>query len=862
MSAVPATDEVAHRLGELLARSPGPLRQLADEVPFDVPVELHTFLQETFGPGSYGLHECWDAAARAVLERPVTPERTALLRSLLLGNGSGFRGWELIRLVQGLYDAGALDDDVLHPLLRVRHRSWELCPVDPARREQPHFHDRPALWDEASAGCRDRIADSLDRFVDLLCAAPTAESVRQLPPWRPRGTRFFLRALELWRAETTAPGGDRARGTAAVYLAQARLTEAEQVSLLDELGTRPRAEREAAVALAAAAREQPLDLLELLDAADARPLARLIRAGVAPVDPESDAIDLGALRRVELPAERMADLLPLLCATATTVTADLAGLGAGSVGAADDLPEFLLARYGLNEPRVRERLRRHAYSAIACLGLLPLTAGETVLDRYLELRGCAKAATRFGAERRANHLRAVHAGLWHLAQVTGYPSADRLEWDMEARLATDTPQRWSIGAYTLAADLADPAVPLRVERAGKRLASVPKQVRQDPSYGEIRAVQERLREQARRVRTGLIEPLVAGGDLLDAAAFDRLLALPAARAMLSALVLRTAGGVFGLLDLSGAAPALVGLDGVPVPIGAGGGAGVGVGIGAAHPLDLAARDLLGGWQREVVRRRIQQPVKQVFREWYRLTAAEREDGTWSLRFAGRDVAGAVAGRLLTARGWRASVREDQPFATRRLGGCHAVLRFDELGHFLGEGSARTGPTGFVETVDGPGHSLVLGAAVPLARVPALDLSEALRDVDLVVSVAARQLPSEESPSDSAAAVRAALLAALVADLGLDRVTLDGRYARVRGTRADYRVHLGSGSVHVDPGGHLCIVPAGLTRTPHRDLFLPFADDDEQTSVILSKVLLLADDEHITDQDILGQIAYVSAPVDR
>lgn len=182
MSAVPATDAAAHRLAELLARTPSPLRQLADDVPFDISVELHTFLREAFGPGSYGLHECWDAAARAVLERPVTPERTALLRSLLLGNSSGFRGWELIRLVQGLYDAGALDDDVLHPLLRVRHRSWELCPVDPARREQPHFHDRPALWDEASAGCRDRIADSLDRFVDLLSAAPTAESVEQLRP--------------------------------------------------------------------------------------------------------------------------------------------------------------------------------------------------------------------------------------------------------------------------------------------------------------------------------------------------------------------------------------------------------------------------------------------------------------------------------------------------------------------------------------------------------------------------------------------------------------------------------------------------------------------------------------------------------
>lgn len=37
-------------------------------------------------------------------------------------------------------------------------------------------------------------------------------------------------------------------------------------------------------------------------------------------------------------------------------------------------------------------------------------------------------------------------------------------------------------------------------------------------------------------------------------------------------------------------------------------------------------------------------------------------------------------------------------------------------------------------------------------------------------------------------------------------------------------------------------------------FLPFADEDRMTSVILSKVLLLNDDERITDPDILAQLA--------
>jgi hypothetical protein len=49
------------------------------------------------------------------------------------------------------------------------------------------------------------------------------------------------------------------------------------------------------------------------------------------------------------------------------------------------------------------------------------------------------------------------------------------------------------------------------------------------------------------------------------------------------------------------------------------------------------------------------------------------------------------------------------------------------------------------------------------------------------------------------------------------------------------------------------VPASFGTTPHRQLFLPFADEDPMTSVILSKVMLLADDEHITDSSILAQL---------
>jgi hypothetical protein len=52
---------------------------------------------------------------------------------------------------------------------------------------------------------------------------------------------------------------------------------------------------------------------------------------------------------------------------------------------------------------------------------------------------------------------------------------------------------------------------------------------------------------------------------------------------------------------------------------------------------------------------------------------------------------------------------------------------------------------------------------------------------------------------------------------------------------------------------LCIVPASFGGAMHRQLFLPFADEDRMTSVILSKVLLLNEDERITDPTILAQL---------
>jgi hypothetical protein len=85
----------------------------------------------------------------------------------------------------------------------------------------------------------------------------------------------------------------------------------------------------------------------------------------------------------------------------------------------------------------------------------------------------------------------------------------------------------------------------------------------------------------------------------------------------------------------------------------------------------------------------------------------------------------------------------------------------------------------------------------------------------------------------------------------DWVELGDRYLRVRGNRGTYRVHLGSANILIEPDDrYLCIVPASSARA--KRVMLPF-DGDEVLSVILSKALLLAADNKITDPTILRQL---------
>jgi hypothetical protein len=308
-----------------------------------------------------------------------------------------------------------------------------------------------------------------------------------------------------------------------------------------------------------------------------------------------------------------------------------------------------------------------------------------------------------------------------------------------------------------------------------------------------------------------------------------------------------------LRDVTGAA--------VPAP-------GPDAGIRLWHPIRADAEEIRA-WRDLLTERRVRQPFKQAFREIYRLTPAELETRIYSNRFAAHIVHYRKLYAMIKGRGWATDLLGpwdggDQGRAVRTFAGgaWRAVFFHDYLEYGAEMELASTDQVRFERM-----RHVIWGEA-PLADVPPMVFSEAMRDVDLFVGVTSIAADpdwadhgedrfvrywrtvgfGELTPS---AETRRDVLQRIIPKTKIaDRCAIDDRYLVVRGNLRTYRIHLGSANILMDPdASYLCIVPS---RRPGTDqVFLPF--EDERLALILSKAFLLADDTAITDESILQQI---------
>lgn len=482
--------------------------------------------------------------------------------------------------------------------------------------------------------------------------------------------------------------------------------------------------------------------------------------------------------------------------------------------------------------------KRHQDS-VRALGLCPLpkaTAArqKTIQKRYLALREFQRGSKAFGNSRQANEDKTVRLAIENLARTAGYRDPQRLVWAMEAAEAGDL-AKGPITAtdgdlnVTLTID-AEGSPDLTIHRGDKPLKSIPPAKRNLPPFVALSDRKKALTKQVSRMRRSLEESMVEA-EWFEEREFNDLLKHPAIAAMLRLVVFIDERGSTmyrtssGYMDVAGQATKPNGR------------------VRLAHPVDLLASGQWTDWQTRLFVDAKRQPFKQAFRELYIVTEAERATIIYSGRYEGQQVIASQASALFTERGW--FINREGPDVTRLFPRHGYIARVSFAGGSLGR------PSAGVPWVDQVSfHRQGSWETVPIAMVPPIVFSEAMRDIDLVVSVAHASGIDPES-TESTVEMRIALVRETVRLTRLSNVRFTGAHVLIDGSLGEYSVHLGSGVVHRRPGGSVCIIPVD-TQNRGR-VFLPFADADPKSAEIVSKVLLLAQDTQIKDPSILRQL---------
>jgi hypothetical protein len=499
--------------------------------------------------------------------------------------------------------------------------------------------------------------------------------------------------------------------------------------------------------------------------------------------------------------------------------------------------ETLLGRVPKSElvRRVREKFSREA---VRLLGLLPLAKGVTrdadLQGRYrvfMAYRRHARSLSPMGQE---GALRDLEIGLGNLARTAGFPDPVRLGWAMEARELADLargPVAVTSKGVAVTLALNESHQPqLSVRRGEKALKAIPPDVRKAPKVAALVARQGELKRQASRVRQSL-EAMMVRGDTFTGAELRQLFSHPLLRPLLERLVI-LGEGIRGYPIAEG--QALEDHAGRREPV------KPGEKLRLAHPYDLFAVGDWDKWQRHCFASEKVQPFKQLFRELYVVTGQEQADGAVSSRYSGQQVQPRQAMALWGSRGWNT---RDEVAKTFHGEGLVAEVTFRHHGWTPAEVEGWT-----LEGVQFRKRGEY--KPIPLVEVPPRLFSEVMRDGDLVVSVA-HAGGVDPDASASTTRMREALVRETCALLNITNYKVVKTHLVIEGKLGTYTLHLGSGVVHRQPGGHVCIVPA---HAQHRGrLFLPFADDDPRTAEVLSKLLLLARDHEIQDPTILEQL---------
>ena len=489
----------------------------------------------------------------------------------------------------------------------------------------------------------------------------------------------------------------------------------------------------------------------------------------------------------------------------------------------------------------KEIIAKRNKDLVASYSLIPLAKNKIkdAVNRYKFIQKFLKESKQFGAQRRASEAKAVEVSLENLSRNIGYSDVIRLTWAMETEMIAEIEKYFKpkkIQDYTINIEIDELGQSsINYEKDGKTLKSLPTKLKKDKYIEEIKAVHKGLKDQYSRSRK-MLEQSMEDGVKFYGYELKTLSTNPIVAPLIKNLVFKL-NNVLGYYEDN----KLIGFDKKSKKVTLIKDIDKDELLTIAHPFDLFNSKQWALYQQDILERQIKQPFKQVFRELYIKTKDELKMDK-SRRYAGHQIQPTKTVALLKTRRW---VVDDYDGLQKVYYKENIIAKMYAMTDWYSPAEVEAPTIEDIVFYDRKTFELMT-----IENIPDLVFSEVMRDIDLVVSVAHVGDVDPEA-SQSTIEMRRAIIEFNAKLFKLKNVTFTESHALIKGTRAEYSIHLGSGVIHQKAGATIEVLPV---HSQHRGrIFLPFIDEDPKTAEIMSKVLLFAQDEKIKDIFILEQI---------
>ncbi|KZX10455.1 DUF4132 domain-containing protein [Methanobrevibacter filiformis] len=494
---------------------------------------------------------------------------------------------------------------------------------------------------------------------------------------------------------------------------------------------------------------------------------------------------------------------------------------------------------------------------------------KAILRRYKLIQKFLLESKQFGAQRQESEKLASEIAIDNLARTSGFTNTLSFKWIMEGKVSKDIIKRakpLNFDKTEISLNISsDGKIGIKTIKNGKLLKNIPVKLRKDPKVIELKDLAKELTNQNKRTKENLEETMI-NANIFKISEIHELLKHPVVGQLVKRLVLKIENKDSNNKDNNKynnkynnkdnnkdnnthdtnydnvefaiyKEDKFIDINGNEIDL-----IDEKTEISIAHTLDLYKAGVLSDYQRYAFENKLVQPFKQIFREIYLLTPDEEKEKSISRRYSGNQVQPKVTASLLKSRGWNIDYEEGLKKLFRKQ---KYMAKIYALADWFTPSDVESPTIETVEFIDTKTYK-----NVDFDKVKPIDFSEVMRDVDLIVSVAHAGEVDPEA-SHSTIEMRLALIKETVRLLDLKNIQYKKNHVMIDGKLSSYSVHLGSGVVHKQPGGYISILPV---HSQHRGrIFLPFADNDPKSAEIISKILLLSEDDKIEDPTILKQI---------